>query len=276
VHRLLNVLVSRSGTRAPERAERNLLSQVTAEALKADWQVQIYTDTNRFSAASIRADCGLIIVPWLPTDPSHSWLREITVSRPGWPLLLLTHAASDNLRNLAQIVVTGVIFIEDVEELGPMLLGLARLRGGALVLNRIEISNMHVTLKRALRWYLHFPIPESRGHAAGTEIPRTVADLASRLHKSRSYLSRLASQNGVRLGRFVDSVLALKGLELIAAGTREEEVALRLGYASSSGFSHHVLRVFGRRPSELLGDVPNLWVQVADMIPPAENASSRH
>ncbi len=228
--------------------------------------------------AARSVEVALVEVAHLDRRGATERLRELAERCPNLPIVVVTEERPTNLKHLRHIVVAEVLFLSELDRLPGMLRSLEPFQGREYLAKRIRDSGVHLRLKQALLHPVHQLRTSLRLDLSGREpIPRSVRELARRQRVSPSWLSTLASREGVPLRAFVSGVLALQALELMAGGKELANAATLLGYKSPGALSNRVQRTFGKRPRQLVegGSLRSLYEEVAALVQTEEERSGQ-
>lgn len=202
------------------------------------------------------ADDGVVmVVPWLNTSLPIVSLRSFIREYPWIPVILLTEDHPENLRMLGYAAVREVLFLRREETL--IAAGLHRARLESIFVRSADVLRRDHALPPALRAAILLALEQRPASApACPDEPvcpaRSIRTLARRLGQSEDHLSRLARSVDFNLRDFLDWCIALRGIQLhFGTGEGWEEVAWRLGYASTSGLSEQIKHALGCRPKDI-------------------------
>lgn len=218
--------------------------------------LRLVTCTNwrgfRRSAAATHA--AVMVALRLDLDGITAGLRGTANDGFPCPLVLVTAGVRENLRHLGSVRVTDVVFADEVrQQLARVITTVTLSEGRVLLRAAVRRREMHVALRRALLELFDRPFPEpGRDRASHHRFPRTVQDLAHFVGLSADYLRHLAVDARIPLGRIMHRHVALRALEMLAAGECAASVARCLGYRSTDGVQALITRNFRTNVTELL------------------------
>lgn len=204
---------------------------------------------------AVRAESGQWIVPptraiWMAAGMTHSiqCIGEVHMRS-----LLVTPRAAPRLLEGTQAVAISPLLREliraamDVQE--PYALASRDGRLMRLILDELKALPV-------LPLHLQMPTDPRIGQICQQwqgqlDDPSTLADWAHRLQLDVKTIQRLfARETGMTYGQWRQQARLLRGLELLAVGTKVIDVALALGYESPSAFAAMFRKRFGQTPSQ--------------------------
>lgn len=135
---------------------------------------------------------------------------------------------------------------DTVLRLPPEILDLPLPQANAATARMCEAQCLALLESRAQRSGLAGRVRQRLLQSTG-ELP-TAATVASELHVDRRTLHRRLSAEGTSFRRLVEEIRRTLAVELLESGFAVEQIARRLGYAETSGFTHAFTRWYGVPP----------------------------
>jgi hypothetical protein len=196
-------------------------------------------------------------------------LRALDAAHPRTPLVLITERSAANLRRLAGVRASAVLFDRELTLLPAVLRDVAREHGFARWAAATRQAGVSGPVRAALLHLFQFPIaaPDA-GPDSAAPAPVSADELAALVRCAPATLRSQARAHGIDLDRAAGAILCLHAVCLRSRGGSWREAGRRLGFASEQALADAMRRHLGRDPDAADARRSEVWELLLAPVPP--------